>query len=96
MAPKLAHAPKNCSCRQKNNIFNSSTLLEKLVHVVLGKIVYEKSYISALEIGAKEPPTEEFTERTIAVLSLSPSEKIKIYISAPSNSLQFHQVNYFS
>lgn len=31
---------------------------------------YDQSYISALEIGTKGPPTQEFIERLIKVLSL--------------------------
>ncbi len=39
---------------------------------------YEQSYISALEIGAKGPPTEEFVEKLIVALGLPPSEQEEI------------------
>lgn len=32
---------------------------------------YEQTYVSALEVGAKGPPTREFVERLIYVLNLS-------------------------
>jgi transcriptional regulator with XRE-family HTH domain len=35
---------------------------------------YEQSYISALEVGLKGPPTPEFVERMMKTLSLSPQE----------------------
>lgn len=41
-------------------------------------IGYEQSYISALEIGSKGPPTEHFVERLIRVLSISQAEEIKL------------------
>jgi transcriptional regulator with XRE-family HTH domain len=36
---------------------------------------YEQSYISALEVGLKGPPTQEFIARLIHALSLSPAEQ---------------------
>jgi transcriptional regulator with XRE-family HTH domain len=36
---------------------------------------YEQSYISALEIGLKGPPTAEFVEKLIHALALSPLEQ---------------------
>lgn len=36
---------------------------------------YEQSYISALEIGAKGPPTPEFLEKLILVLDMSEGEQ---------------------
>jgi transcriptional regulator with XRE-family HTH domain len=39
---------------------------------------YEQSYISALEIGAKGPPTEEFVEKLITALGVPPSEQEEI------------------
>ena len=42
----------------------------------LAKLVgYEQSYISALEVGLKGPPTQEFITRLIQALALSPSEQ---------------------
>jgi transcriptional regulator with XRE-family HTH domain len=36
---------------------------------------YEQSYVSALELGIKGPPTEEFVEHLIVALKLSPAEQ---------------------
>lgn len=36
---------------------------------------YEQSYISALEIGVKGPPTSEFVEKLVTVLALTPLER---------------------
>lgn len=46
---------------------------------------YEQSYISALEIGAKGPPTEEFVERLIAALRLPPSEQTQVRVAATAS-----------
>lgn len=35
---------------------------------------YEQSYISALEVGIKGPPTSEFVDKLVRVLGLSPTE----------------------
>lgn len=42
---------------------------------------YEQSYISALEVGLKGPPTDEFIERLVAALSLTPEEQERVHIS---------------
>ncbi|MGV8991614.1 MAG: helix-turn-helix domain-containing protein [Thiobacillus sp.] len=39
---------------------------------------YEQSYLSALEIGLKGPPTHEFVERLIEVLSLPSDEQMAL------------------
>lgn len=39
---------------------------------------YEQSYISALEIGVKGPPTPEFVEKLVAALALSEDEKQEV------------------
>jgi transcriptional regulator with XRE-family HTH domain len=36
---------------------------------------YEQSYISALEVGLKGPPNDEFVERLIKTLTISPVEQ---------------------
>ena len=36
---------------------------------------YEQTYISALEIGSKGPPTDEFIERAIKALQLGDAEQ---------------------
>ncbi|MEX3639192.1 helix-turn-helix domain-containing protein [Paraburkholderia sp. BR14320] len=39
---------------------------------------YEQSYISALEIGAKGPPTPEFIERLVVALDMSQAERAEV------------------
>lgn len=39
------------------------------------RLGYEQSYISALEVGVKGPPTPEFVEKLIAALNLSEDEE---------------------
>lgn len=47
-----------------------------LRQVELAKLIgYEQSYISALEIGLKGPPTDEFVERLAAAVSLTKEEQ---------------------
>lgn len=40
---------------------------------------YEQSYISALEIGVKGPPTPEFVEKLVSALALSEDEKQEVH-----------------
>jgi transcriptional regulator with XRE-family HTH domain len=46
---------------------------------------YEQSYISALEIGLKGPPTEEFIERLIQTLSIPPAEQSQLQAAAEAS-----------
>jgi transcriptional regulator with XRE-family HTH domain len=46
---------------------------------------YEQSYISALEIGTKGPPTSEFLERLAAVLSLSEDERKRLDLAVEAS-----------
>lgn len=47
-----------------------------LRQVELAKLIgYEQSYISALEVGLKGPPTDEFLERVSVALALSEAEQ---------------------
>lgn len=39
---------------------------------------YEQSYISALEVGIKGPPTEEFVQKLITMLTLPPDEQLEL------------------
>lgn len=39
---------------------------------------YEQSYISALEVGIKGPPTEEFVQKLIAAIGLSLDEQAEL------------------
>ena len=47
-----------------------------LRQVELAKLIgYEQSYISALEVGLKGPPTDEFLERVSAAMALTEAER---------------------
>jgi len=43
---------------------------------------YEQSYISALEVGLKGPPTNEFLDRLTQVLALSTSERDEMQVAS--------------
>lgn len=43
---------------------------------------YQQSYISALEIGLKRPPTNEFLDRLTQVLALSTSERDEMQVAS--------------
>jgi transcriptional regulator with XRE-family HTH domain len=49
------------------------------------RIGYEQSYISALEAGAKGPPTQEFIDRLRTVLSLSDDEARSLKAAADAS-----------
>ncbi len=46
---------------------------------------YEQSYISALEVGLKGPPTDEFIERLIQSLSIPGPDQQKLRASAQAS-----------
>jgi transcriptional regulator with XRE-family HTH domain len=46
---------------------------------------YEQSYISALEVGLKGPPTDEFIDRLIQALSITQSEEIQLRMAAKAS-----------
>ncbi len=48
-------------------------------------IGYEQSYISALEVGLKGPPTEEFVERLIRALTISETERVELRTSVQAS-----------
>ena len=48
-------------------------------------IGYEQTYISALEVGKKGPPTPEFVERLIYALMLSADESAKLRDAAEAS-----------
>jgi transcriptional regulator with XRE-family HTH domain len=50
---------------------------------------YDQSYISALEIGAKGPPTPEFIERLATTLSLTASEEAELNEAAAASQRKF-------
>lgn len=42
------------------------------------KLGYEQSYVSAIEVGSKGPPTQEFVERLISVLALDDAWRARL------------------
>jgi transcriptional regulator with XRE-family HTH domain len=50
---------------------------------------YEQSYISALEVGLKGPPTIELVERLCEALSLSSDEKQALYQALGASQRKF-------
>jgi transcriptional regulator with XRE-family HTH domain len=60
--------------------FNQLRMNLSIRQVELAELLgYEQSYISALEVGTKGPPTPEFIERLIEVLSLSEEQQKKLH-----------------
>lgn len=49
------------------------------------RIGYEQSYISALEVGLKGPPTPEFVDRFAVALSLSDTEREELSAAAEAS-----------
>lgn len=47
---------------------------------------YEQSYISALEVGIKGPPTEEFVQKLITTLALPLSAQLELKEAVASSS----------
>lgn len=54
---------------------------------------YEQTYISAIEVGTKGPPTSEFVGRLIQVLSLSSAEQQEIKDAAQASERRFNLSN---
>jgi transcriptional regulator with XRE-family HTH domain len=50
---------------------------------------YEQTYISALEVGKKGPPTSEFINRLIEVFELTPEESDFLRQSAEASKCKF-------
>lgn len=46
---------------------------------------YEQTYISALEVGSKGPPTAEFVEKLIATLALGAEEQVRLIEAAEAS-----------
>lgn len=53
------------------------------------KVGYEQSYISALEIGQKGPPSSEFLDRLGAALALSPEEQEQLHRAVAASERKF-------
>lgn len=49
------------------------------------RIGYEQSYISALEVGLKGPPTEEFLDRLANSMSLNAEERHQLWVAAQAS-----------
>lgn len=54
---------------------------------------YEQTYISALEIGAKGPPTDEFIERAIKALQLGDAEQADLRSAAAASERRINLRN---
>lgn len=54
---------------------------------------YEQTYISALEIGSKGPPTDEFIERAIKALQLSDAEQADLRSAAAASERRINLRN---
>lgn len=52
-------------------------------------IGYEQTYISALEVGKKGPPTTEFIDKLITALDLSPEESFQLRDAADASQRKF-------
>lgn len=50
---------------------------------------YEQTYISALEVGKKGPPTPEFIDKLIAALNLTPEECEQLRDAADASQRKF-------
>lgn len=49
------------------------------------RIGYEQSYISALEVGLKGPPTIEFLDRVANAMSLTDEERHQLWVAAQAS-----------
>lgn len=50
---------------------------------------YEQSYVSALEVGLKSPPTEEFVTKLIVVLKMTPEQAQEAREEAAASQRKF-------
>lgn len=50
---------------------------------------YEQSYVSALELGLKGPPAQDFAERLAGVLRLSPAEAKELAVAIEASQRKF-------
>lgn len=48
-------------------------------------IGYDQTYISALEVGLKGPPTPEFVDKVVATLPLTPAEQEELRTAAKAS-----------
>jgi transcriptional regulator with XRE-family HTH domain len=50
---------------------------------------YEQTYISALEVDKKGPPNQEFINRLIKALNLTPEEREQLLVAADASQRKF-------
>jgi transcriptional regulator with XRE-family HTH domain len=53
------------------------------------RIGYEQSYISALEVGLKGPPTMEFLDRVANAMSLTDEDRYQLWVAAQASQRKF-------
>lgn len=62
---------------------NSIRMQHGICQTVLADMIgYEQTYISALAVGKKEQPTQEFVEKLISTFNLSGEEQDRLLESA--------------
>lgn len=54
------------------------------------KLGYEQSYVSAVELGIKGPPADEFLARLVCVLNLSEEERKALYQAVAASKRKIH------
>jgi transcriptional regulator with XRE-family HTH domain len=78
-----AQAHKDCLFLESMSPFSHFLHELRLQHQIrqseLAELLgYEQSYISALEVGIKGPPTDEFVKKLITTMALSPSAQLEL------------------
>ena len=68
--------------RSLHNLRTSRNIRLADLAVMVG---YDQTYISALEVGLKGPPTQEFVDRLAAALELSPEDEADLYAAADAS-----------
>jgi transcriptional regulator with XRE-family HTH domain len=69
-----------------SEILHSIRVRHGLRQIELAKLVgYEQSYISALEVGLKGPPTDEFVARLTAAIPLTNEEQEALRVAAQAS-----------
>lgn len=70
-----------------SDLLKSLRLSRELRQSELAALIgYEQSYLSALELGIKGPPTNEFVERLVTVLRLTEVEQIPLMESVAASN----------
>lgn len=72
------------------SLLNSIRLRHGIRQYELADLIgYEQTYISALEVGKKGPPTPEFIDKLIKALALSPEESEQLRDAADASQRKF-------